>query len=137
MTGGVGCLLAKLVWSVARVGPTGCGAPSCLAFSSTILAWACPPPQRGSLDGDLQRFFAISGLLYHHFSRQDIIIGGDSALFTDDHVLAFGHFSLFRSDPHLGVLQINGVDQKRISIHLHLPKTQSSFINGRLDLSTE
>jgi hypothetical protein len=26
------------------------------------------PPECGSLDGDLQRFFAISGLVYHHFS---------------------------------------------------------------------
>jgi hypothetical protein len=95
------------------------------------------PPKCGRFDSDIHRLFAISGLLCHHFSRQDIIIGGNSALFTDDHVLqpllATRHYHW--SDQHLGILQINGVDQKRILIHLHLLKTQSSFINERLDLS--
>jgi hypothetical protein len=95
------------------------------------------PLECGSLDSDLHRLFAISGLLYYHFSQQDIIIDDNSALFTDDHVLAFGRFSLFWSDQHLGILQINGVDWKRSIIHLHLLKAQSSFINGRLHLSTK
>jgi hypothetical protein len=73
------------------------------------------PPERRSLDGDLQRLFVINDLLHYHFLRQNLLIDGDSAPFTDDHVLAFGHFSLFWSNQYLGVLQINGVDQKKDS----------------------
>jgi hypothetical protein len=64
-------------------------------------------------------------------------IGGDSTLFTDDHILSLGCLNLFQSDQHLRILQIDDVDRKRILIHLHLIKTQSFFINGRLDLSIE
>jgi hypothetical protein len=40
------------------------------------------PHERGSLDGDLQILFAISDPLHHHFPRQNLLIGGDSAFFT-------------------------------------------------------
>jgi hypothetical protein len=109
---------------------TGCGASG----SSPILAWACPPPpKRRSLDADLQRLFAISDLLHYHFSRQIFLIGGDSVLFADDHVLAFGRFSLFRSDQHIGVFQING----RLRLNGFLSTCITLRLNGRLDLSTK
>jgi hypothetical protein len=108
-----------------------------VALPSSRQSWLGPPPppQHRGFDGDLQRLFVISGLLHYHLSRQNLLIDGDSVLFADDHVLAFGRFSLFRSDQYLGVLQINFVDQKRILIHLHLLMTQSFIIDDRLDLS--
>jgi hypothetical protein len=99
------------------------------------LLW--PTPKDRSFDGDFQGLFTISILLQHNFSRQDLFIGGDDSLFTDDQIVALGCLSLLWTDQHLGILQINGVDQKRIFIHLHLLKTQPAFIDGRLDLPME
>jgi hypothetical protein len=89
-----------------------------------------------NFNSNLERFSAIRGLFVCHFSCQ-LFSPQIGFSFPDHHVLALSSFILMRLNQDLGLLQLYGVDGKRLLIHLHLMRHQTTFINVRFNLTTK
>jgi hypothetical protein len=91
-------------------------------------------PSIGGHDGDLQCLSSIKGLFRNHFpaSRFDIFVC--SSRVVDDDLIVFALIGRVRTNQHFLTIKIYHVHKKRLCIHLHFLKTQSTLVNGQLDL---
>jgi hypothetical protein len=107
-------------------------------LSCILTRWRgqCFPPMSRSFDSNLESFSAIRGLFICHFSCQ-LFPPQIGLSFPDHHILSLSSFGLMRPNQNLGLLQLHSIDGKRLLIHLHLMKHQTTFVDGRLNLSTK
>ena len=88
------------------------------------------PPESGISDNDLQSILAIISLLFDNFPGKDLVTCIHRSWITDDNILPFSSFGLFRPNGHLWIVQFQRMNRERSFVNLHLRKYQSSFING-------
>jgi hypothetical protein len=93
-----------------------------------------PPSARG-YDGHLQGLPSIGSLLGHHFPARNFTIPIGLFSIADGCLLAFAFIGCIWPNQDFLALEVNNVHWKGLYIHLHFLKFQSSFVNGRLNMS--
>jgi hypothetical protein len=95
------------------------------------------PPSTGGRDGHLKSLPSIESFLGHHFPARNFMIPIGLSCVADDYLFVFALIGRVWPNQDPLALKINHVHRKGIRVHLHFLKFQSSFVNGRLNLSTE
>jgi hypothetical protein len=76
-------------------------------------------------------------LLGHHFPARNFNIPTGLSCIADDYLFAFAFIDCVWPSQDFLALKVDHVHRKGLRVHLHFLKFQSSFVNGRLNLSTE
>jgi hypothetical protein len=95
------------------------------------------PPSAGGYDGHLKGLPSIRSLLGHHFSARNHIIPIGLPCVADDYFFVFAFIGCARPNQDPLALEVDHIYREGLCIHLYFLKFQSSFINGRLNLSTK
>jgi hypothetical protein len=95
------------------------------------------PPSVGGRDGHFKSLPSIGSLLGHYFPAKKIMILIGLSCIADDYLFAFAFISCVWPNQDFIALKVDHVHRKGLRVHLHFLKFQSSFVNGRLNLSTE
>jgi hypothetical protein len=95
------------------------------------------PPSAGGRDGHLKSLPSIGILLGHHFPARNFVIVIGLSCVADDYLFVFALIGCVWPNQDPFALKIDQVHRKGLRVHLHFLKFQSSFVNGRLNLSTE
>jgi hypothetical protein len=116
---------------------------ACASDRSRCAAWApapwsvLAPPSAGGHDGHLKSLPSIESLLGHHFPARNFKIPIGLSCVVDDYLFVFALIGCVWPNQDPLALKIDHVHRKGFRVHLHFLKFQSSFVNGRLNLSTE
>jgi hypothetical protein len=95
------------------------------------------PPSAGGRDGHLKSLPSIGSLLGHHFPARNFMIPIGLSCVADDYLFVSAFIDCIWPNQDPLALKIDHVHRKGLRVHLHFLKFQSSFINSRLNLSTE
>ena len=94
------------------------------------------PPNLGAL-AVIFRVSLTSSVLSLTTSLARILSLAHRPWITNDNVLPLRSFGLFWLNEYLWIVQFQHINRERSLVNLYLRKYQSSFINGRLYLSTK
>jgi hypothetical protein len=94
------------------------------------------PPSAGGCDGHLQGLPSIRSLFHYYFSAKNFISFIGLPYVADDDFFALSLSAVLGRIDRFA-LEVDHVHSKGLRVYLHFLKFQSSFVNGRLNLSTE
>jgi hypothetical protein len=95
------------------------------------------PPSAGGRDGQLKSLPSIGSLLGHHFPARNFMNPIGLSCVADDYLFVFALIGCVWPNQDPLALKVDHFHRKGLRVHLHFLKFQSSFINGRLNLSME
>jgi hypothetical protein len=112
--------------------------PRCAAQAPAPAPWyALAPPSARGCDGHLKSLPSIRSLLGHHFPARNLMIPIYLSCIVDDYLFVFAFIGCAWPNQDSLALEVDHVHRKGLPVYLHFLKFQSSFVNGRLNLSTE
>jgi hypothetical protein len=111
--------------------------PRCAARAPAPAPWSALAPQRWGRDGHFKSLPSIGSLLGHYFPTRNFMIPIGLSCVADDYLFVFAFISCVWPNQDPLALKIDHVHRKGLRVHLHFLKFQSSFVNDRLNLSTE
>jgi hypothetical protein len=129
--------LVVVVCRYAVVAGSASDCPRCAARAPAPAPWSALAPSAGGRDGHLKSLPSIGSLLGHYFPAGYFMIPISLSCVVEDYLFVFALIGCVWPNQDPLSLEVDHVHRKGLCVYLHFLKFQSSFVNGRLNLSTE